>query len=65
MKDSILQEITEHDYLVCAWCAGVFDKDTMKRIRTLDKAELHSLPVSHGICPECKEKELSKLRRML
>ena len=58
MKDHILQEIIKHDYLVCGQCRGVFDRDTKKKVWTLDK--LHNLPVSHGICPDCAMKERAK-----
>jgi len=64
MRDSILQEIRKKHselYYACAWCKGVFERSTDRKVDTLDDI---NDAISHTICPVCKRKQLAEAKEV-
>lgn len=47
-----VEVITKSSTYVCAWCMGLFDRETNKLIRYLSAEEFSNQ--SHTCCPGCK-----------
>ena len=59
MNAYILQEIRKKHselYYVCAWCLGIFERSTNRKVGTVDHI---NDALSHTICLQCKLEQLA------